>query len=294
MTAIEKYIRLEAVGQWKETPDSDGREVIVSFGDATLVLSDMKENPLSHWALAGMQRMSLTGAKAVYTPDTQGFETLEIDDANMVEAIAQVSRLTVNQAPKRRGYGLWVGLFMLLAGLAAVAPLAIRYQARAMTGSDSQRYLGYQMIEAVRVSQCTNSEGVRARDLLMSRVFEDDSHRLIITDMDLQPKQFPGGIFLLSRAGLQSLLTPEDLAKWLEDNSNNEDHELDQMFRQAPLKVLVKYMFSGELPDDLIRQTGLSLMVYDETTPLINWNELRDPPLLRDQEWQALRSICLN
>ena len=54
MTALDRYLRLEAVGLWRERADAPAREVIVSFGRSTLVLTDLEERPLGHWALAGV------------------------------------------------------------------------------------------------------------------------------------------------------------------------------------------------------------------------------------------------
>jgi hypothetical protein len=42
MTALKKYQRLECGGLWRETPQDQRREVLVRFGDATLILSDPK------------------------------------------------------------------------------------------------------------------------------------------------------------------------------------------------------------------------------------------------------------
>ena len=54
MTALDRYVRLEAVGLWREAPDAPPREVVVSFGKTTLLLTDLDERPLGHWALAGV------------------------------------------------------------------------------------------------------------------------------------------------------------------------------------------------------------------------------------------------
>ena len=54
MTALDRYVRLEAVGLWREAPGAPPREVVVSFGNATLLLTDLEERPLGHWALAGV------------------------------------------------------------------------------------------------------------------------------------------------------------------------------------------------------------------------------------------------
>ena len=59
MTALNQYQRLEAAGIWRETPQAQARDVIVSFGDATLVLTDPRsEVPLAHWSLPAVTRFS--------------------------------------------------------------------------------------------------------------------------------------------------------------------------------------------------------------------------------------------
>ena len=56
MTALSDYQRLEAPGVWRPSPDAQRRDVIVSLGDATLVLSDQKDAALAHWSLAAVER----------------------------------------------------------------------------------------------------------------------------------------------------------------------------------------------------------------------------------------------
>ena len=64
MTALAQYRRLEAVGQWRESEGAPPREVIVSFGQATLVFSDPgSEAPLTHWSLPAI--INLTPAPGV-------------------------------------------------------------------------------------------------------------------------------------------------------------------------------------------------------------------------------------
>ena len=92
MTALEKYVRLEAIGQWRETPARAPREVVVSFGDATLVLADLADRPLGHWALAGVEAIGTDGGATLYAMSRDGTETLAIRDADMIEAIAAVTR----------------------------------------------------------------------------------------------------------------------------------------------------------------------------------------------------------
>ena len=59
MTALSKYDRLEATGLWRINPSEQRREVVVSIGDATLIISDINDTALTHWSLAAVERPSL-------------------------------------------------------------------------------------------------------------------------------------------------------------------------------------------------------------------------------------------
>ena len=92
MTALTDFQRLEAQGSWRAAPDAPLREVIVSVGDATLVLSDPRtDRPLSHWSLPAVVQLNPGVTPAIYAPTTTGEdETVTIDDPLMIEAIARV------------------------------------------------------------------------------------------------------------------------------------------------------------------------------------------------------------
>ena len=104
MTALERYVRLEAIGLWRERPEAPPREVVVSFGNATLVLKDLADRPLGHWALAGVTVVGRDGPATIYAMTADGGETLAIRDPEMVAAIAAVSRprLARSRRPRRR------------------------------------------------------------------------------------------------------------------------------------------------------------------------------------------------
>ena len=54
MTALKGYERLECTGLWRSGPAIQRREVVVSCGQATLILTDMQNRPLAHWSLAAV------------------------------------------------------------------------------------------------------------------------------------------------------------------------------------------------------------------------------------------------
>lgn len=119
MTALDRYLRLEAVGLWREAPDADVREVIVSFGKTTLLFTDLRERPLGHWPLGGIRVLDERDAAGFTVYAMSDGETLSVRDPDMVAAIAAVCRaqpaLRVQERRKRPD----------LAGIACFLALAL-------------------------------------------------------------------------------------------------------------------------------------------------------------------------
>ena len=55
MTALDKYQRIEALGLWRADNVSQRKDVLISIGETTLLISDMQEQPLAHWSLAAIE-----------------------------------------------------------------------------------------------------------------------------------------------------------------------------------------------------------------------------------------------
>ena len=66
--------------------------MIVSIGDATLVISDLKDQALAHWSLAAIERTNPGQRPAIYHPDGDAGETLELaqDEGQMIDAIEKL------------------------------------------------------------------------------------------------------------------------------------------------------------------------------------------------------------
>lgn len=84
MTALDRYTRLEALAIWRENAATPPREVVVSFGAATLVLTDLAEHPLGHWALAGIQPIGTEAGATIYAMTIDGEETLAVRDPEKI------------------------------------------------------------------------------------------------------------------------------------------------------------------------------------------------------------------
>ena len=123
MTALTKFQRLEAQGSWRAAPGAPLREVIVSLGEATLVLSDPRtDRPLSHWSLPAVMQLNPGALPALYAPGADGTdETVAIDDPLMIDAISRVQGAV---ASHRAHSGRLRGVLVVLAVLAVLGGLA--------------------------------------------------------------------------------------------------------------------------------------------------------------------------
>ena len=51
MTALDQFARLECTGLWRENENAQRLEVIVSLGEATIVINHKLGGALAHWSL---------------------------------------------------------------------------------------------------------------------------------------------------------------------------------------------------------------------------------------------------
>jgi len=130
MTALKEYDKLEASGLWRESLATQRREVIVTFGDTSLMITDSNEAPLSHWSLPALNRLNPGEIPAVYSPNPESTETLELDDEVMTAAIEKVLASIRRRSPHPGR----LRLAILAAFLVIVAALAVFWLPRALLG----------------------------------------------------------------------------------------------------------------------------------------------------------------
>lgn len=104
MTALTKYALLEAPGTYFDGQSAEAHEVIVKFGDTSLIIMTMDEMPLCHWSLSGLYDQGAGGDELSLTPDQDSDERLIVNDPDLTAAIREVCpRLTEERAsPARR------------------------------------------------------------------------------------------------------------------------------------------------------------------------------------------------
>ncbi len=205
MTVLREFERLEAAGLWRADPDQQRRDVIVSVGDATLTITDMQDRPLAHWSLAAVVRANPGQFPAIFHPDGDAGETLEIpqDETTMLAAIDKV-RHAIERARPHPGR---LRLMSVLGSLAVVVLLvgfwlptliqnhAVKVVPDIKTKAIGQALLG--RIERVSGQACATPE---ATPILAKLALRTDVRQLVIMRSGVASSlHLPGGIVLLNR-----------------------------------------------------------------------------------------------
>lgn len=123
MTVLREFQRLEAAGIWRPSPEDQRRDVIVSLGDATLTITDMQDRPLAHWSLAAVQRANPGEFPALFHPDGDPGETLELgaDETTMLDAIDKVRNAIDRSRPHPGRLRIYGGLGVVVLAVALLA-----------------------------------------------------------------------------------------------------------------------------------------------------------------------------
>lgn len=263
MTALTKYARLESGGIWREDAESQRRDVIVSFGDATLVVSDSAGRALTHWSLAAVRRINPGQRPALFTPDFDGSETLEIGEADMIDAVETV-RKTVARTRPRPGRLRWAGMGLSFAMVAALAvfwlPDALMRQTMAVVPLSKRTEIGATLlghVQALTGPSCRTELGRQALGRLQLRVLGQGFGGQIVVLRSGIPQSvyLPGGIILLNRAVVEDHEDPAVTAGYVAATAavTRAIDPLEPLLDQAGLRAAFTLLTTGDLPPGTLR-----------------------------------------
>ncbi len=262
MTALSDYQRLETTGVWRPSPDAQRRDVIVSIGEATLVMTDQADKALAHWSLAALERRNPGKSPAVFAPGADASEELELDDDEMIRAIERVRRAVERSRPRpgrlrsRIALGLIVALVAV--GVLWVPDALIRQAARAAPEA-ARSEIGEAVLDNVgRIAGplCSSPAGERALSRLRTRLFGAAPGRIVVV-RDALPAaaHLPGGIVLLSRELVEDYETPEVAAGYLlaERVAAAETDPLLRLLDRAGTGAAFSLLTTGDLSGEDLR-----------------------------------------
>ncbi|HCP82226.1 MAG TPA: hypothetical protein DIT67_11775 [Octadecabacter sp.] len=269
MTALTEFDRLESGGLWRASPDEQRREVTVSFGNATLILSDKADRPLTHWSLPAVERLNVGERPALFSPGSDATETLEISDDMMIDAMEKV-RKTVKRRRSRpgrlRNIGLISGLGALVVGAVVWLPDALIREAQSVVPAVQRAEIGATLlghIQRITGQTCRSPLGTAALEKLHARALGPDAggQVFVVPSGPDTAIYLPGGLIVMNR----------DLIEDTEDPAVVGGHIIAaaaQLRARDPLEALLKesgigttftLLTQGEIAPDTLRSYAETL-----------------------------------
>jgi hypothetical protein len=275
MTALSQYARLEATALWRATPDAQRREVVISLGDATLVIKDMKDQALAHWSLAAIERANPNALPAIYHPDGDAGETLEIDEheTEIIEAIEKLRR-AITRARPRPGRLRWLGMLVSVAVVAAIAvfwlPDALQDHTLRVVPKVKRAQIGADLlkrIERVSGSTCSDTNGRAALAQLSTRL--EAGTLAVLPNMTRPSLHLPGGLVVLNRSVIEDHEEPDVAAGFVVTELTHRDAKdpLRDVLQIAGLRENFRLLTTGDLAPKALDAYAEHLMTQRPSRP---------------------------
>lgn len=270
MTALSKYQRLEASAIWRDSGSGQRRDVIVSLGDASLIITDKNERPLTHWSLAAVQRANPGSMPAVFHPDGDLDETLELGESEteMIEAIEKLRQVIERRRPKPGRLRI-ISFLMILTLFATLMffwmPSAVRDYTLRILPDVTERNIGnglLQELERFTGRACTSSISTRALYQLSNRLFDRPVSIAILREGVESVRALPGNVIVVSHTLVEDYDTPDVLAGFLlQLNLDSEPRNmLQQMLETAGLIPTFHLLTTGHLPQTTLAESAKGLL----------------------------------
>ncbi|MBS9717105.1 hypothetical protein ACFFUT_06340 [Pseudohalocynthiibacter aestuariivivens] len=291
MTALSKYDRLESTGLWRASPEHQKREVVVSFGDATLVLSDQNETALAHWSLPAVSRLNPGKRPAMFSPDPEAIEILELDDETMIQAIEKIRRALSRNTPHPGRLRL-IALGVSIATVSALAflwlPGALVRQAAAVVPDVKRAEIGQRLrtnIRRLTGDTCSSELGDQALNRLRARLLPEGRKLVVVRSGVSVSEHLPGGYILMNRALVEDHEDPEVVAGYIlaEALRSQLEDPLERLLKATGPITSFRLLTTGSIPNE-------TLANYAETFLTIPKSKLPDEALLALFEAAELRS----
>ncbi|MEM9552026.1 MAG: hypothetical protein AAGA05_12675 [Pseudomonadota bacterium] len=262
MTALKEYQRLEASGLWRAGPDHQRREVVVSIGDATLVITDLQDRALTHWSLAAIQRQNPGAMPATYSPDGDPGETLELNvsETAMIEAIERLRR-AVDRARPHPGRLRGVGAILSAAAVLALAffwlPGAVLRHTVTVVPPIKRAEIGADLLERIQRASGQPCASPASNPALARLAGRTGAATLVVVQGGVaESLTLPGGYMLLNKSLVEDHEDPAVVAGYIlaEKARNQETDALRVMLEHAgavaSFRLLTTGSFTRETLDD--------------------------------------------
>lgn len=287
MTALDRYAKLEAVARYHAGQDVPAREVVLSFGERSLIIMGMNDEALAHWPLASLRALGPAETLPVeLVPDPTSAERLVLDDREMAAAIREVCpdlhRAPPPQPRRRLPRGIvGAGVAAVLLGAAAmfIVPRLpdslvdlVPVEREAVLGEAVAARLPALLSPVAPPGLCIAEEGVAALRALTDRLTPgaglDWPLRVSVIDHPAADAlALPGGRVLLFRGLLQASRSPEEIAAVIA-------HAIGHARVRDPMRATLGHAGAAALASVLVGDITDNTIVADTAAAL----DARYPP----------------
>lgn len=262
-TALTEFSRLESGGLWRAGVDEQRREVVVSLGEATVMLSDTAGRPLAHWSLPAIRRLNIGERPALFAPDTDASETLEIDDNLMIDAMEKV-RKTVKRRRARPGRLRGLGTVAVFAGIVALGvfwlPDALIRQAQSVVPQVKRAEIGATLlghIQRITGQTCRNQLGTAAMAKVYRRSLGADAggQVFVVPSGPEVSIYLPGGLIVMNRDLIEDTEDPAVVAGHI-ISAAGQLHQADPLtalLKTAGITTTFSLLTTGEIAPETLR-----------------------------------------
>lgn len=273
MTALKKYTRLEATALWRAHAQAQRRDVIVTLGEATLTVKDGNDRALAHWSLAAIERANPGKRPAVFHPDGDPEETIELsaDEDEMIRAIEKLRRAVERARPRKgRLRGLITFCVIAAVGFAGITllPSAIVDHALRVVPDVKRAEIGNQLLNALQPvtgPPCRTPSAGPSLARLVARLDEgqpQDSFIAVVRSGVSASVHLPGGVILLSRALVEDFESPDVVAGYiLAEEVRREAYDpLRRMLEATGTMATLRLLTSGTMPQSAAEAHAKALL----------------------------------
>ncbi len=277
MTALKEFEKIEAVGIWRADAEAQRRDVIVTLGDASLTIFDMKDRVQAHWSIPAIARENPGHMPAIFHPDGDPNETLELGDESdvMVEAIEKLRKAVAKRRPHPGRLRL-TSAAVITASVAALGvfwlPDAVRKQTLTALPEVKQHQIGAQITKAAErftSTACHAPSPDRALKKIARRLFPETSTSIFVVGDGLTDAlALPGNHYLVGKALVEDYETPEVLAGYLlaaSALSGGQETLIQAVLSEAKLLENLKLLTTGDLPQSVADRYAETALAAERT-----------------------------
>lgn len=292
MTAIEKYARLESTAKWIESDFKEAKEVIISLGKKTLIITNYKDEPLAHWSLTSTNIISKNKKESIFSPDPEGIERLIVEDINMIEAIELFISNKNKLKKKLNPFFILIPLFIIFLVGAFYSKHYKYYFLSLISDAQVTQILNEHISKHIKDygPVCESSSGKKAISELLKNLdsFYNEINIIVLSNQTVNSIHLPSGTLFVSKDFLSNTKNSLDFISLIYQVNYEKK-------KKIPLKKIVeKNSFANILGFVIGLKKTLNINSINELEMKPRRNDIKQKNILKDHSWVAIQNICFN